>query len=125
MLTCLPLILSSQLQLLPDNYHPAYFTWPDTLKPGRDYVDQTVIFKVKPVFRHNCFLQQINLPVFKAFKEKLGNVSLQKMHPTHQPPKTLHNRMGQKLADLSLVYVLHYDAEVPVLQIVNQIASSG
>lgn len=125
LLTCLPLILSSQLQLLPDNYHPAYFTWPDTLKPGRDYVDQTVIFKVKPVFRHNCFLQQINLPVFKAFKEKLGNVSLQKMHPTHQPPKTLHNRMGQKLADLSLVYVLHYDAEVPVLQIVNQIASSG
>jgi hypothetical protein len=47
------------------------------------------------------------------------------MHPNHKPPAVATNRYGQKLADLSLVYVLEYASDVPVWRVVNELAGSG
>ncbi len=114
-----------QGQLLPDNFHPSYFTWPDTLLEGRDYLDRTIIFKVKQDFRSQCTENQINLPAILALSHRLELVSLRKMHPGLKPPATAINPQGQKMADLSLVYVLQYTSDAPVLRVVNELASSG
>ncbi|MCX7745132.1 MAG: S8 family serine peptidase [Flavobacteriales bacterium] len=122
---CTFIFSHAQERLLPDNFHPSYFSWPDTLLEGRDMLRNTVIFKIKPEFRALCTDTQINLPSILALAHRLESVSFRKMHPGHKPPITTFNASGQKLVDLSLVYVFEYTVDVPVLRVVNELASSG
>lgn len=124
-ISSISLFAQAQPLLLPDNFHPSYFSWPNTLKAGRDFIDRTVIFKVKPEFRSHCLHDQIHLAPIRALANRLEPVVIRKMHPGHKPPATTTNQYGQKLADLSLVYVLEYTSDVPVWRVVNELAASG
>ncbi len=122
---CTSLFSQAQPLLLPDNFHPSYFSWPDTLIAGRDYINRTVIFKVKPEFRSQCFNDYINLAPILSLANRIEPTVIRKMHPDHKPPTTATNRYGQKLADLSLVYVMEYTSDVPIGRVVNELAGSG
>lgn len=119
------LLVHAQPLLLPDNFHPSYFSWSDTLLAGRDYMDRTVIFKIKSEFRIHCLHNYINLPPILALANRLESMIIRKMHPEHKPPASATNRLGQSMADLSLVYVLEYTSDVSVLKVVNELAGSG
>lgn len=85
----------------------------------------TVIFKIKPAYRLYCDAHDIHLPAFVALKNRIQPVSIRKMHPHHRAPQSTVDEFGQSLSDLSLIYVLNYESNLPVLRIVNELSGSG
>lgn len=90
-----------------------------------DYMERTVIFRVKPEFRAICSENLISSNPFKRVLASLGQTQLFKVFPRHQPPATVYNELGQKLEDLSLIYELHYSANMEIVKVINSILSTG
>jgi len=90
-----------------------------------DYMERTIIFRVKPDFRGLCSESQIASNKISSILSGLGQTQLFKVFPRHQPPATEVNVYGQKLVDLSLIYELHYSANVDIIKLVNSFLNTG
>ena len=111
------------------NNHPApgkFFTMPANQMVDVDYMAKTIIFAVKDQYRANCSVNSIeNLMGFDAFKLNVGATSVEKIFPRHTAPEKKFNSLGQKYADLSLIYVLKYAGDISVEKAVNHLYESG
>src|ERR1051326_5414477 len=94
------------------NLHPGsikYFSLPADMREGSDYMTKTIIFAVKDQYRANCNTHGIdNLMDFNNYMLQVGALSVEKIYPAHKAPEKKFNELGQKYADLSLIYVLKY-----------------
>ncbi|MBK9637935.1 MAG: S8 family peptidase [Bacteroidetes bacterium] len=90
-----------------------------------DYMARTIIFRVKPEFRSLCSENQIVSTPINKILAGLGQTQLFKVFPNHQPPATPLNERGQKLVDLSLIYELHYSANLDLVKVINSLLSTG
>ena len=90
-----------------------------------DYMARTIIFRVKPEFRALCSENQIVSNPINKILFGLGQTQLFKVFPNHQPPATPFNERGQKLVDLSLIYELHYSANLDLVKVINSLLSTG
>ncbi|MBK7964875.1 MAG: hypothetical protein IPK10_06055 [Bacteroidetes bacterium] len=84
-----------------------------------DYMERTIVFRVKPEFRSICSKNEIASTAFNKILGGLGQTQLFKIFPNHQPPVTKYNERGQELVDISLIYELHYTAKLGLVKVIN------
>ncbi|MGQ0828343.1 MAG: S8 family serine peptidase, partial [Bacteroidota bacterium] len=101
----------------------AHFVISDDLKPGDDYIDKTVIIKIKPQYRSICSANNINHPLFNQLYTNIGGTGLVKKFPFSPAPVRAVNGRGERLADLSLIYEFSYSASVPLEKAINKFAA--
>ena len=108
----------------PVNYGK-YFTMNPVLKAD-DYLAKTIIFQVKDAFRSNCTNENISgLFGFDTYELQVGTASVKKIYPNHKAPEQKYNALHQKYADLSLIYVMKYNGDVPLEKAINKLMGLG
>jgi subtilisin family serine protease len=90
-----------------------------------EYTPKTIVFKVSPQFRGVAGLSSIQHPQLQLALNFLGVNKLSRKFPNHKPPVKEKNELGQKYADLSLIYQLEYSNNVGIEQAINQLLMSG
>ncbi len=90
-----------------------------------DYMENTIILRVKPEYRSICLEDRIQASAFNNILANLGQTHLQKIFPRHQPPAQATNERGQTLVDLSLLYELKYAAHIDLVKTINGMLSTG
>lgn len=86
-----------------------------------DYEKGKIVFKLKSEFRS----PGINEPSLEKIFSSLKSASVKKLFPNHQPLVTERNADGQPLVDLSLIWQLNYDSDIPIEKAINMLLSSG
>jgi len=97
-----------------------YFQMPAKIT-SEDFMSKTVILKIKKEHRAQCSDHQINIAALEKFMNQLGAYGLAKKFPHALPPTQARNRMGQKYADLSLIYEFQYTAGIHLEKVINRI----
>lgn len=92
---------------------------------SKEYMAKTIILRVQPQYRAVCSEHKILMPVLERAIAQLGNVSIEKMFPHHQPPVNEFNERGERLVDLSLIYEMHYTADVSLEKTINGLLATG
>src|SRR5258705_5147663 len=85
-----------------------------------DYEKGKIIFKLKPEFRSLDINESSLKKIFSSLKVK----SVKKLFPNHQPLAE-RNKDGQLLVDLSLIWQLNYDSDIPIEKAINMLMASG
>jgi serine protease len=86
-----------------------------------DYEKGKIIFKLKPEFRSSGINEHSLEKIFSSLKTK----SIKKLFPNNQPPASERNADGQLLVDLSLIWQLNYDSDIPIEKAINMLMSTG
>lgn len=86
---------------------------------ANDYIPGKIIFKIKPGYRSACNRSSVEVSSLNQKMTLLQTEVVEKKFPNHLPPAQAVNSRGQKQADLSLIYELKYNAQVPVEKAVN------
>lgn len=107
-------------KLLPDNNYrlPQGIT-------SEDYQHGKVIFKVKDQFRSFCSPSGINIQPLNIALNSAKCTSVRKVFAGKEKPLREENEMGQKLADLSLIYLADIDASLPIEKVINSMMATG
>lgn len=100
------------------------FQLPEGTGPG-DYWEGKVIFKVREQFRAYCTDNQISVPALDAYKRMMGATKLQKSFPRSTKPSEPTNPLGERLADLSLIYEFDYANGLGIEEAVNLLLQTG
>ncbi|MFL5731258.1 MAG: S8 family serine peptidase [Cytophagaceae bacterium] len=89
------------------------------------YLEKTILFQIHPS-QHQAFKnQQQNHPALKKIFKEIGVTSIDRMFPKHEAPKSKTNKHGQKMIDLSGIYVLKYSADLDVEKVIMRMEKSG
>jgi serine protease len=83
-----------------------------------DYWHGKIIFKIKPEYRSACGRTLIGIPSLNERFLMLQVEEVAKRFPNHQPPAQERNARG-KLADISLIYQLKYNASIGIEKAIN------
>ena len=98
----LGLLGTSSLPAQQKNEFQNHFQLADNIKSG-DYLEKTIILKVKPAFANVCALNSIENSTFKQLYSAIGGNGLVKKFPLAKTPARLVNERGEKLVDLSIL----------------------
>jgi subtilisin family serine protease len=90
-----------------------------------DYIEKTIIIKVKPQFSGLCSNNKINHVLFNSLFDAVSATNLHKKFPLDRSPETPFNKAGQAYADLSLIYELKYISDLQIEKIINKLLLSG
>ncbi|MFL5765495.1 MAG: S8 family serine peptidase [Bacteroidia bacterium] len=101
-----------------------HFRMAENVKPG-DYMEKTIIVKVKSAYAGICSSNKIENEVFKKLYAELGGNSLEKTFPHTKAPEREYNERGEKLIDLTHIYHFHYTLNVNLEKAINMIATAG
>lgn len=102
----------------------AQFRMPDNVRPG-DYLEKTVIFRLKPQYRWLISGRGIGNMQLAGFLNSIGAPVPSRKFPNHQPPEKPYNERGEKLEDLSLIYSFTYASDIPLENVINGLYSIG
>lgn len=100
------------------------FTLPATITV-EEYTPKTIVFKVSPQYRAVAGMNGIQHPNLQLALNYLGVAKLERKFPNHKQPLKEKNELGQKYADLSLIYQLTYTNSVDIETAINQMLASG
>jgi subtilisin family serine protease len=104
-------VATAQTKLAKKQMPKNYYQLPADIQAD-EYLPQTIIVKVKPQYRHWCSIERIAEPQLQAALQLIEAKSVRKMFPAHQPPAKKFNEIGEKYADLSLIYTVKYQSSV-------------
>lgn len=90
-----------------------------------DFIDKTILLKVKPSFKSFCDVNSISHPSFLAYTSVLGVYNLHKKFPYDESPLNLKNNLGQDLVDVTLIYEFNYTQIFSVEKVVSKLMSTG
>ncbi|MFM2375605.1 MAG: hypothetical protein RLZZ165_702, partial [Bacteroidota bacterium] len=76
--------------------------------PTGDYWPKRLVFKIQERFRPYCSESQIRLTTMSSYLNLVNGFGLQKVFPRSTSPSPKTNAIGERLADLSLIYRLDY-----------------
>ncbi|MCE9539904.1 MAG: hypothetical protein K8R85_11900 [Bacteroidetes bacterium] len=102
-----------------NKYTGSSFKMPENIKSG-DYIEKTVIIKVKPQFRSICLSDKIENELFKSLFNSIQGNSLVKKFPHTKAPERLVNERGERLADLTLIYEFSYAASFSLEKVISK-----
>ncbi len=92
---------------------------------NRDYLANTIIIKVKPLYKSECENNTISNSLFSTYASAIGITNLHKKFPLDKSPKEQFNSAGQVFADLSLIYELNYSSNITIEKVINKLMSTG
>ncbi|MGZ4117605.1 MAG: S8 family serine peptidase, partial [Bacteroidia bacterium] len=101
-----------------------HFLMPSNLSSG-DYLQKTIIVKIRPEFAAACSMNNIEKPVFKELYSAIGGTGLVKKFPFTKAPKKLINERGEKLVDLTLIYEFSYSGNISLEKAINKFINTG
>jgi serine protease len=96
-----------------------HFKMPLTAKPG-DYIEKTVVIKVKESFSNLCTVSEINHFAFHQLYQTIAGKELKRKFPNAKAPTKKINERGEKLANLSLIYEFSYSNNVDLEKVINK-----
>ncbi len=91
---------------------------------ANDYMQNTIIIKVKEQFRPMCNEQGVNIAALQKGFNSIGVTSVAKKFANEKPPREKYNKDGYKMADLSLIYECKYSGAVPIEKAINSLLAS-
>ncbi len=97
---------------------------PQGLKADQ-YVSKTLLFKLREANRSIAQNNQINANHFNEVLSQLGNIILKKNFPSAKQPSKKFNESGEALADLTLIYELHYTSEKSIYSVAALLQKTG
>lgn len=118
------LISGAQAQNSKPSYTGTSFVMPENIKPG-DYLEKTIIIKVRPEFRSVCSIDKINHLGFIQLYSNIGGSGLKKKFPKVNVPEKMLNEQGHAYADLSLIYEFKYSGNFDLVKIINVLKNTG
>jgi serine protease len=90
-----------------------------------DYWDKKVIFKIKDALRPYCSETNVAIPILSKYNDRMGVTSLRKSFPRSTAPSEPTNALGERMADLSLIYELQYTNPVDIAEAINFLLQTG
>lgn len=90
-----------------------------------DYLHNTIILRVKEDFRSLCSQREINVPAVQKIFNEINVQKVERIFPNHNPPASLTNEQGQRLIDLSLLYIVEYKAQQDLVKNINRLLATG
>lgn len=90
-----------------------------------DYVPNTVIFKLKERNRTKASLNSIDNASINETLNDLNAVFVNKIFAKAVKPALEYSADGEKMADLSLIYIFEYNSTKSIEQAVNEIYNTG
>ncbi len=90
-----------------------------------DYMEKTIILKVKPQFAKLCSNFAIDHLLFNSLAGSINPIHLHKKFPLDKSPETDYNKAGQKYADLSLIYELNYTSGIDIEKAISKLLLSN
>ncbi len=111
--------LHAQKSALGYNMHCPNFKMPWGLKSG-DFIEKTVIVKVKPQFHSICSSNKIDNVLFNKLFTSIGGQALSKKFPFVKAPERLVNERGERLTDLTLIYEFSYTGDVSLEKAISK-----
>ncbi len=100
------------------------FRMASNVMPG-DYLENTIIIKVKPEYRSICSATKIENVIFNNLFTELGGTDLKKVFPFVKAPQREVNERGERYADLTLIYQFSYSSAVGLEKAINKIGAAG
>ena len=85
-----------------------------------DYLQKTIIVKVRPEYASMCALNTIENPVFKKLYVEISGVGLMKKFPFVKAPQKSMNEKGERLIDLTLIYQFSYSGNLSLEKTINK-----
>lgn len=101
-----------------------YFKLPNNLSEN-DYVQNTVIFKLKERNRTKANLNSIDNASINETLNDLNAVPVKKVFTGAVKPALEYSADGEKMADLSLIYIFEYNSAKSIEEAVNEIYNTG
>ena len=89
-----------------------------------DYMANTIIIKVNPLYRNVCTEKEIKNPALAKALQTIGASNLHKKFPRDKAPERTHNAQGFKYADLSLIYELNFAGSLQIEKTINALLAS-
>ena len=98
------------------------------LSPGlteNDYHPNTIIFKLKERNRNSARVNEVDNALISGALVHLGTTDIHKIFPKDVKPETDYTATGEKLADLSLIYIMKFNSPLSIEEAVNEIYNTG
>ncbi|HWY09844.1 MAG TPA: S8/S53 family peptidase [Bacteroidia bacterium] len=92
---------------------------------AKDYMANTIIFKVKETLRSSCTEQGVNIPSLQKSFNTVGITSVNKIFKNEQAPREKFNKYGQPLTDLSLIYECKFSGSAKIEKVINALLASN
>lgn len=92
---------------------------------AKDYLANTIIFKVKDEFRQACSETGASISSLQKSFAAIGLTSVGKKFANEKQPREKYNKDGIKLADLSLIYECKYSGALPIEKAINALMASN
>ena len=90
-----------------------------------DYSPDIIIFKLKEKNRNAARVNEIDNAVLNAAINNLGSMGVKKMFAEAVKPQTEFSADGEKMADLSLIYIMKFTSPMNIEDAINEIYSTG
>lgn len=101
-----------------------YFKLAENLTEN-DYLPNTVIFKLKESNRDKANLNSINVNSVNDALNELGVILVNKVYKDAEKPAQMYSAGGEKMVDLSLIFIVNYNSGVDIESAVNEIYNTG
>lgn len=83
------------------------------------YVSGEIIVKIKPEFRNTLSNNNIQLQSVQRSAPNLKISAIRRLFPNHEIPENSRSRSGEKLIDISTIYSITFNSEIPVQDAIN------
>lgn len=89
--------------------------------------EKTIIFKVKDEYKSRCEKDGVNIDEFNERLQSLDAVRVFQKFPNSKPadPSRTAVAPDPRVPDISLIYELNYEADVPLLKAIHMLQSTG
>ncbi len=87
--------------------------------------DKTLMLRVKPEYRSLLSKSSFNHPAAQTLFSGLGLQRFFSRFPNRQMPRNQFHFTGERIPDMTLIYQLHYSANVPVQEAIRRAMNTG
>lgn len=91
---------------------------------AKDYLPNTIIFKVKESFRSFCQEQGVNITSLQKSFNAIGVTTVTKKFKNERPPREKYNKEGLSTADLSLIYECKFSSAISIEKAINALLAT-
>jgi hypothetical protein len=104
---------------------PAQKYTPTTQLQADEFMQNTMIIKVRPEYRGNCTMELINIQSVTDFFTMIGVDNVKRVYPNHKAPDKKFNKYGAPMIDLSLIYEVHYTSGIDLESAIGKLYNQG
>lgn len=102
-----------------------FFSIISKAQQNTQYLPNTLIIKVKQEYRDKCSVNNIAIPELQKIFQNIQVSSITKKFPLQQPPREKFNKWGYPLVDLSLIYQVKYNSNIPIEKIIRALNATN